>query len=231
MESLLEQQRRYLEERDRYMEAMVHEMMAAKKTHKEQINSDHRVRILLDKHYESTEKVRDIFVDKDGSRRNDIAAMGPPNEFNEFYERLKQIKEFHKKNPNEIYVPLTQEFAEIDHQREMGALNEDLVAFTDEEGYGRFLDLHEFHTKFINLKGSEKVDYLTYLSVFDRFFEIAKERKNSAYKDYLQSLLDYFCDYISRIKPLIDLNEEIESANVNFDKLWKEGTFPGWPVS
>ena len=31
----------------------------------------------------------------------------------------------------------------------------DLVEFTDEEGYGKFLDLHECYVKFINLKGIE----------------------------------------------------------------------------
>jgi len=31
----------------------------------------------------------------------------------------------------------------------------DLVEFTDEEGYGKFLDLHECYVKFINLKSIE----------------------------------------------------------------------------
>jgi len=31
----------------------------------------------------------------------------------------------------------------------------DLVEFTDEEGYGKYLDLHECYVKFINLKGIE----------------------------------------------------------------------------
>jgi len=31
----------------------------------------------------------------------------------------------------------------------------DLVEFSDEEGYGKFLDLHECYVKFINLKGIE----------------------------------------------------------------------------
>jgi splicing factor 3A subunit 3 len=31
----------------------------------------------------------------------------------------------------------------------------DLVDFTDEEGYGKYLDLHESYIKYINLKGIE----------------------------------------------------------------------------
>ena len=30
----------------------------------------------------------------------------------------------------------------------------DLVEFTDEEGYGKFLDLHHLHDQFLNLKSS-----------------------------------------------------------------------------
>ena len=30
-----------------------------------------------------------------------------------------------------------------------------MVEFSDEEGYGKFLDLHECYEKFVNLKGIE----------------------------------------------------------------------------
>lgn len=33
----------------------------------------------------------------------------------------------------------------------------DMVDFTDEEGYGRYLDLHDCYLKYINLKGAEVV--------------------------------------------------------------------------
>ena len=31
----------------------------------------------------------------------------------------------------------------------------DLINFTDEEGYGKFLDLNECHYKYVNIKGIE----------------------------------------------------------------------------
>lgn len=87
----------------------------------------------------------------------------------------------------------------------------DLVEFTDEEGYGRYLDLHDCYSKYINLKGVEvgvlflstsclllwevlwlsfvfytlppqKLEYITYLSSFDQLFDIPKDRKNAEYK-------------------------------------------------
>lgn len=35
-------------------------------------------------------------------RRDELAAISGPNEFAEFYNRLKQIKEFHRKHPHEV---------------------------------------------------------------------------------------------------------------------------------
>jgi len=35
-------------------------------------------------------------------RKEEIAALSGPNEFAEFYTRLKSLKDFHKKHPNEV---------------------------------------------------------------------------------------------------------------------------------
>lgn len=43
-----------------------------------------------------------MYEDKDSLRKEEIAALSGPNEFQEFYARLKQIKEFHRKHPNEV---------------------------------------------------------------------------------------------------------------------------------
>ena len=50
METLLEQQRRYHEERERLMDAMVQEQLHSKTAHKEIINSEHRQRLMLDRY-------------------------------------------------------------------------------------------------------------------------------------------------------------------------------------
>lgn len=38
----------------------------------------------------------------DSLRKEELSAISGPNEFAEFYNRLKQIKEFHRKHPNEV---------------------------------------------------------------------------------------------------------------------------------
>ncbi|KAK2159607.1 hypothetical protein LSH36_150g05032 [Paralvinella palmiformis] len=229
METLLEQQRRYHEERERLTDSMVKELLHPKKTFREQINADHRLKLLLDRHTDCSAELRDLYEDKDGLRKEEIAALSGPNEFAEFYTRLKSLKDFHKKHPNEISVPMAVEFEELDKLRENPDESAAMVDFTDEEGYGRYLDMHECYIRFINLKGIERIDYVTYLEIFDRLFDIPKERKNAAYKSYLLGLLTYLEDYCSRVKPLLDLSEEMSKVNDDFDKQWIEGSFPGWP--
>jgi splicing factor 3A subunit 3 len=46
----------------------------------------------------------------------------------------------------------------------------------------------------------------------------------------LESLFDYLYTYLARVKPLLDINNEIDIAARDFEKKWTDGTFPGWPV-
>ena len=76
----------------------------------------------------------------------------------------------------------------------------------------------------------QKVDYITYLTTFDHLFDIPKDRKNSEYRKYLDVLLDYLHTYLTRVRPLLDLNSELENVQRQFQVQWENGTFPGWPV-
>nr|ACI67355.1 Splicing factor 3A subunit 3 [Salmo salar] len=183
METILEQQRRYHEERERLLDAKTKEMMHKKTTLREQINSDHRTRAMLDRYMDVSSTVREAYEDKDGMRKDELNAISGPNEFAEFYNRLKQIKEFHRKHPNEICVPMSMEFDELVKARENPTEEtQNMVEFSDEEAYGRYLDLHDCYRKFVNLKGAEKLEYISYLSSFDQLFDISKDRKNAEYK-------------------------------------------------
>uniref|UniRef100_A0A3Q4GEY4 Splicing factor 3a subunit 3 n=1 Tax=Neolamprologus brichardi TaxID=32507 RepID=A0A3Q4GEY4_NEOBR len=118
-------------------------------------------------------------------------------------------------------------FTNINKWKKFEAIN--MVDFTDEEGYGRYLDLHDCYLKYINLKGAEKLEYITYLSSFDQLFDIPKDRKNAEYKKYLEMLLEYLQDYTDRVKPLLDQNDLYGKVLSEFEKKWENGTFPGWP--
>lgn len=72
METILEQQRRYHEERERLMDAMVKEMLHKKAGHRENINSEHRLKMLLGQYIDSTMHLQDLYEDKDGQRKEEV---------------------------------------------------------------------------------------------------------------------------------------------------------------
>jgi len=227
---VIEQQRRCHEERERLEDAMTSEMLLKKGNTKEQINSDHRVNLLLNRYVEVTDKLEKLYSDEDSLRKEEIATISGPNEFAEFYGRLRTIKQYHRKYPNEITEPMQMEFLRMKEEREKSVEEQQvLVEFTDEEGFGKYLDLHEAYNQYINLKNVDQIDYLTYLVSFDRLFEIPKERKNQEYKNYLTKLLDYLLDFLSRTKPLLNIDKELKEAMEDFETKYEAGTMPGWP--
>ncbi|PVD28299.1 hypothetical protein C0Q70_10886 [Pomacea canaliculata] len=230
MESLLEQQRRYHEERERLVDAMTKEAFLQKKTQRDQINSDTRMKFLLDRFVEVTGELKELYEDKDGLRKEEIQALAGPNEYAEFRQRLTAIDKFYAQHPNEISVPMSIEFDELAKQRENPSDEaQNLVDFTDEEGYGKYLDLHECYIRFLNLKGVDKMDYISYLSSFDELYRIPKEKKTTAFREYLVFLLDYLSQYLSKVKPLLDQNETMEQVQTQFELDWADGVVPGWP--
>lgn len=205
-----------------------------KKKDRDRIYSEHRLKALLELYIGSTSSLKELYEDKDGERKSEVAAHSGPNEFSEFYARLKQIREFYKKHPNEICVPLSVEFEELTkvYSTPGGVANDDLsalVEFTDEEGCGRYLDLHECYEKYLNIRGVERVDYIAYLMSFDHVFDVPRERKNLDYKLYVAALVDYLGGYVSRVRPLLDVDAELEQLHRDFQHQWMAGTFPGWP--
>ncbi len=105
-------------------------------THREALNADHRVRAMLDRHAECTASLVELYEDKDGQRKEEVAALSGPNEFREFYERLRQIKDFHRRHPGEsVSVPMSVEFEDLKKVREGAAQGgDDATAMVDFTG-------------------------------------------------------------------------------------------------
>lgn len=186
---------------------------------------------MLDMYYEATLTLRDLYLDKDGDRKRELLIISGPDEFTEFYTRLDTIQEYYLQRPNEISIPLQVEVAERARAYDTTDADEPslLVAFSDEEGYGRYLDLHECHSRYLNLRNVERHDYITYLMEFDHVFDIPKERKNMDYKQYVEALIEYLSGFVARTRPLVDMDKEMDRARKNFQRQWESGQFPGWP--
>ncbi|OZJ06928.1 hypothetical protein BZG36_00173 [Bifiguratus adelaidae] len=228
MDTVIEQQRSAHEEIERLEQAIISQYLLPKKTHKEKLTFEHRVNDYLDRIANTSAKLCDLYTDRDGTRAKQIQALSAPNEFSEFYERLKSIKDHHRRYPNQHFEPMEVEFL---REAEKGTEDDDLDRlFSGEESNGRFLDLNNIFEAYINLKGVSKMGYLAFLSRFDDFADIYPKhiKKSAEYKSYLTLLYQYLESFFSRAKPLYNLPDLRERTRKQFDQQWSEGKVPGW---
>lgn len=105
---------------------------------------------------------------------------------------------------------------------------EELVKFTGEEHWGKYLDLQPLYLKYCNLGPQfERLDYITYLDRFASFHEIPRELKVAEYRAYLSELLAYLRSFHTRVHPLLDLDKVTEKIRADFMEEWnKSATAP-----
>ncbi|TPX33358.1 hypothetical protein SmJEL517_g03725 [Synchytrium microbalum] len=229
MDSLLEQQRRAHEEIDRLENLGMLELLAKPKTQKERVIQERRVSDYIDRIADKSQFLHRVYQDADESRKNEISAISGATEFTEFYQRLKSIKEYHRRYPNEGFEPFEMEFANRDVIKEEQGMLVD-ASFTGEEALGKYLDLHILFEQYLNLKGvkGEKMTYLGYLNDFDKF-EVSKEtRASSDYFKYVTDVRAYLEGFLKRSQPLFDASAIQTKASNEFYPKWEAGEIQGW---
>ena len=228
MDSLLEERRLLHEQRERLEMAIADEIQAKKVGHKDNLDSQHRQKILLDKYMLASKSLAELYKRQENIRRS-------PGDFNracnEFYALLKKITDQHP-GDEETELDVT-ELAELEGvvPTTEAKTVEKSVEFTDEEAYGRYLDLNKCHEAFLQVVKNEEVkpNYLNFLQNFHLFSSISRDRKlNQAYKVYVEELLDYFRDYSRRAKPLFDHKELERKATEAFEGQWRSRSILGW---
>ena len=85
--------------------------------------------------------------------RNEKIKCKNIGQFFKTIKRLKQIKDFHRTRPEDVTKPLSYEFEQMNLAVKQNEDLPNMVEFSDEEGYGRFLDLHEHYQRYVNIKG------------------------------------------------------------------------------
>lgn len=151
-----------------------------------------------------------------------------------YYEMAQQVKSYHARftqygQPEEIHD---------ENWYFMHALDDKSAfpKFTGQEGFGRFVDLHEFYNQFFNLHKirtakpelTRRLDYVTYLNNFDTFHEIPIKAKDSNYKHYLVDLLNYLKSFFARTQPLLSVAQIEDKHNADFSERWETRQIRGW---
>eukprot|EP01125_Pyxidicula_operculata_P020016 TRINITY_DN72_c0_g2_i1.p1 TRINITY_DN72_c0_g2~~TRINITY_DN72_c0_g2_i1.p1 ORF type:complete len:473 (-),score=112.21 TRINITY_DN72_c0_g2_i1:35-1399(-) len=218
--SILERTRQAHEDIELFERATVEACIDEPKTHKDNVVQSHWVNVFVEKIMDRSKQLVDIYQDEDGSRKSEIQAMAGkgPQLFANFYDQLRNVKDYHRKFPN----------LEADRPEAEQMLNnfdlEKVVSFSGEEAYGKYMDLHTFFERYINLnKVNKNLDYMYYLSIFYTFPDRSVV-KDKLYIDYITDLLNYLISLFRRTNPLLDVEQTLSQVDKEIEESWNSGT-------
>ena len=200
---------------------------------RDRLNRDHQISGFLERIQDQSKRLLDIYNDTEGLRSKEIQSISIGDPFDEFYKQLSEIKDFHRRYPNEPVENL-----ERAYKRRAPGEGESTTAevdnlFTGEEAFGKFLDLTTLHEEYLNIPNNKRVTYLQYLQMFDVFgpphMSMKRADKNSdQYFSYIGRLAQYLESFLRRTRPLEDLDKLFSSIDLDFDKDWEANEVPGW---
>ncbi|XP_059629057.1 splicing factor SF3a60 homolog [Cornus florida] len=225
--TLLEVTRGGHEEVERLERLIVKDLQNEPATSKDRLFQSHRVRKMIHQITSTTHKVIEVYDDKDNARKDEIAALGGQtatgtNVFSAFYDRLKEIREYHRRHSAARVVDANEEYEEL-------LKEEPRIEFSGEEAFGRYLDLHELYNVYINSKFGEPIEYSAYLDVFSQPHKIHRKLKlTRQYKEYLDKLMGYLMHFFERTEPLQDLDRIFSKVITEFEEQWANGKVQGW---
>jgi splicing factor 3A subunit 3 len=166
-------------------------------------------------------------------REREVQSISTGEQFDEFYKQLGELKEHHKRYPNEPVENL-----ELAYKRRQPVEGEPYVneidnMFTGEEGFGQYLDLTALHEQYLNLPNVKRLSYVQYLEIFDSFTPPAmsikrKDKVSDRYFTYVGELSSYLEGFVKKVRPLEDLNQLFGNLNEDFEKQWSAKEIPGW---
>ncbi|KAK2814011.1 hypothetical protein FQN50_000415 [Emmonsiellopsis sp. PD_5] len=230
---LLEEQRFIHEDLERLEQGISDRVTEEPRNIRDRLNRDHQIAGFLNRIQQQSERLLDIYKDAEGLRAKEVQAISTGEPFDEFYKRLDEIKDFHRRYPNEHVENLERAYKRRHPGESEGFGMEIEHMFTGEESYGQFFDLTKPHEDYLNLPGVKRLTYLQYLDLFDVFTQpqLPIKRSNKLtdkYFTYVGDLAAYLEGFIKRVKPLEPLEELFRGYDEEFEKLWQENKAPGW---
>ncbi|KAK3165090.1 hypothetical protein QOZ80_1AG0028790 [Eleusine coracana subsp. coracana] len=224
--TVLEATRAAHEDLERLERLAVRELQREPANARDRLFQSHRVRHMVDLVISTSDKLVEIYEDKDGARKDEISIhLTAPTQngiFSKYYERLKEIREYHRRNPSARFVSTTDDYEEL-------LKEEPVIEFTGEEAYGRYLDLHELYNEFINSKFGTPMEYSAYVGTFTQTEKISRNHKATRqYREYLEHILEYLTSFIYRTEPLQDIEKIFAKLEGEFEERWANGEVRGW---
>ncbi|OQU99832.1 hypothetical protein CLAIMM_05410 [Cladophialophora immunda] len=230
---ILEDQRFLHEDLERLEQAITDRVAEDPKNIKDRLTRDHQIDGFLSRIQEQSKRLLDIYKDADGLRLKEVQSLSTGEPFEEFYKQLEEVKDFHRRYPNEPVENLERAYKRRRPEEGEYIPSEVDNMFSGEESNGRFLDLTQLHEDYLNIPGVKRLTYLQYLDNFDAFepprLPIKRQNKlTDQYLQYVANLDSYLESFVRRTRPLEDLSKLFLRYQRDFDAAWEAGTVPGW---
>ncbi|KAI9750362.1 MAG: hypothetical protein M1815_001850 [Lichina confinis] len=229
---ILEEQRFLHEDLERLEQGISDRSLDEPRNIRDRLARDHQTSSFLTRIQDQSKRLLDIYHDADGARQRELQAISTGDPLDEFYRQLNEMKDFHRRYPNEPVENLERAYKKGAMDTEAMAAQIDRM-FTGEEAFGRYLDLTLPHEGYLNLRGVKRLTYLQYLDVFDVFtppqFPLKRSEKTTdQYFSYLGELALYLQSFLSRTRPLENPDKILADVDKDFDKAWDADEVPGW---
>eukprot|EP00357_Protocruzia_adherens_P006402 CAMPEP_0115018224 /NCGR_PEP_ID=MMETSP0216-20121206/28655_1 /TAXON_ID=223996 /ORGANISM="Protocruzia adherens, Strain Boccale" /LENGTH=490 /DNA_ID=CAMNT_0002389331 /DNA_START=18 /DNA_END=1490 /DNA_ORIENTATION=- len=230
----LEKLRQALEDRENLEKAVSRTFLYKQDNPKESVFANHMAANLIERVGASSSKAAEYFDDPKGLRQQELADGTESNRemWRTFYEKIREIKEYNRKFPQESLPDILDDEWMFEHNKEEVKRPQ----FSGEEFDGKFVDLHHHFLVYQNLrklrefKSCKITDYIIYLRKFDQFHLIPKEGKDKAYEHYLRELSGYLFGFLQRTQPLYDFNDLQARFDEEFEERWENRQVVGWEM-
>ena len=230
---LIEDQRFIHEDLERLEQGISDRIAEDPRNIKDRLNRDHQIAGFLTRIQEQSQRLIDIYQDAQGLRQQEVQSITTGDPFDEFYKQLEEVKDFHRRYPNEPVENLERAYKR--RQLTDGEVPTSITdnMFTGEESNGRFLDLTTLHEDYLNLPNIKRLTYLQYLDNLDAFEAPRMPLKRAAkmsdtYLKYVADLSSYLESFVRRTRPLADLDATFANFDKEFDQQWETNEVPGW---
>jgi len=217
--TLMEYVRAGHHEREALINAIAGELKTKPKSHRETMVQQHKLKRALDQAAGSSKRLKALYTDADGTRKDELNSITGPNTMQTFYDRLRDLRDQHRKYPTEPEEPMPLTLPDLGDSFPQ--------TFSGEESFGRYVDLNAFHLRFTNLTNTP-MEYSTYLQVVEKFHTVEKEKKGIEHKKYVTDLFDYLRSFYERTHPLADFDEILKASIEAFEEQWAAGTVLGY---
>mmetsp|Transcript_1681 Transcript_1681/g.2031 ORF Transcript_1681/g.2031 Transcript_1681/m.2031 type:complete len:516 (-) Transcript_1681:575-2122(-) len=204
------------------------------KTHSSMLQHDHLLSAGLTAAIDRVKQFQHVSEKRLEREVDEINAGG----LDSFYSSYRRIKEANNSRKSEVAPVLSEvRTGTLVERPLLSSLQRKVresMTFSGEEWVGRFLDVHNYYNRYINLFSKEdKLGQIGYLEYLDRMglfmsIDVARIKTKDEYRNYIGDLLKYLQNFHMRAQPLVDVN--VEKAQKQFEDQWSQGKVPGWDV-